>query len=116
MSRGVESHIVDMLAACDVIAEYRQGFTRESFARDRRTVDAVARNLEILGEAAKMIPESVRALAPDIAWRQLAGLRDILIHAYFVVDVEILWDAAAARVPKLRVDLEELRQRIAAEP
>jgi len=64
--------------------------------------DAVIRNLEIIGEAAKNIPKSIKEKYPDIKWRELAGLRDILIHRYFEVNIRILWDIIKNKLPDLK--------------
>jgi uncharacterized protein with HEPN domain len=68
---------------------------------DERTVDAVVRNLEVIGEAAKNIPIEIRSALPDIEWQRIAGLRDVLIHAYFGVDLDIVWDVVQTKVPLL---------------
>ncbi|MBL8722922.1 MAG: DUF86 domain-containing protein [Planctomycetes bacterium] len=108
MPREVRLYLEDMLEAAQRIAKYVGGFSRESLAGDSLRLDAVLRNLEVLGEAAKQVPESVRALAPDLEWRRIAGMRDILAHAYFRVDVAIVWDAAANKVPGLIPRIEKL--------
>lgn len=66
----------------------------EAFAKDRRTVDAITRNLEIIGEAAKHLPEEISAKHPKIPWKAIMGFRDILAHGYFRTDDAIIWDAA----------------------
>jgi len=86
------------------------GLTRESFAQDTMRIDAVVRNLEIIGEAAKMIPESIRVEYPNIEWRKIAGLRDILAHHYFEVDLDIVWDVVQNKLPELERDLRENRK------
>jgi uncharacterized protein with HEPN domain len=84
---------------------YTTGLTREAFAQDNKTLDAVIRNLEIIGEAAKMVPESIRANYPTIEWKKIAGLRDILAHHYFEVDLEIIWDILQNKLPTLSREL-----------
>ena len=91
----------DIIQACEKIGRYTAGTTLEGFRRDEKTIDAVVRNLEIIGEAAKSLPEDLRTnIAAD--WKRLAGLRDVLIHAYFGIDVDIIWDIAQTKVPELR--------------
>jgi len=94
-----------MLEACERIVSYTQGTNPESLAADRKTLDAVVRNLQVLGEAAKRVPDSVRGLAPGIAWREIAGMRDVLVHDYFGVDQAIVCNAALVLVPSLRTAL-----------
>ena len=78
-----------------------EGFSLPELIRDEKTYDAVVRNLEIIGEAAKHIPDDIRELIPQIEWRKVAGMRDMLIHAYFGIDNDILWDVAKNKVPQL---------------
>ena len=73
----------------------------EGFCSDEKTFDAVVRNLEIIGEAAKHVPDDIRARIPAVEWRKVAGLRDMLAHAYFGIDNEILWDVVTSKVPLL---------------
>lgn len=73
----------------------------EAFKADERTYDATIRNLEIIGEAVKQLPDEARALAPAIEWRKIAGLRDFLAHAYFSINDVILWDIVRNKVPEL---------------
>ncbi len=73
----------------------------EALARDEKTLDAVIRNLEVIGEAVKLIPAEVREQHGEINWNKIAGLRDILIHRYFGIDVEIIWDVVQNKIPPL---------------
>jgi len=99
MPRDSRIYLEDILAAADRIASYTTGHTYESFAADEKTADAVVRNLEIIGEAAKRVPTDVRQKAPDIEWAKIGGLRDVLIHAYFNIDLEIVWDVVQNKLP-----------------
>jgi uncharacterized protein with HEPN domain len=101
MPRDSSVYLEDIVTAAERVATYVAGHTRDSFAADPKTVDAVVRNLEIIGEAVKQVPQDIRQRAPDIDWTRIAGLRDILIHAYFNVDLEILWDVVANKLPGL---------------
>lgn len=79
-----------------------------AFLRDDKTFDAVVRNLEIIGEAAKHLPEEARNNASDIDWRKIAGLRDILIHEYFGIDGEIVWDIVQHKLPVLETAVKRM--------
>ncbi len=73
-----------------------------------KTLDAVVRNLEIIGEAAKKVPGEVRSSAPDVEWKKIAGLRDILIHEYFGIDVNIIWDVVRNKLPALEDEVRKI--------
>lgn len=101
MPRDFEVYIEDILQAIGKIRNYTAGLTRGEFDQDDKTIDAVIRNLEVIGEAAKMIPESIRAAHPSIEWKKIAGLRDILAHQYFGVDLDIVWDIIQNKLTEL---------------
>ena len=94
MSRDPQLRLEDILEAGQRIESYIDGFDYESFVEDRRTVDAVTRNLEIIGEAVKALPEEMTLQFPEIPWRAIAGFRDILAHCYFRTEDSIVWDVA----------------------
>ena len=100
-----------MLEACEKVMR-SEGLDFHAFVRNELVYDAVLRNLEVLGEAAKKVPDSVRARHPSVEWRAIAGLRDVLAHAYFALDEATLWDIVAQKVPALA---EVLRQILAEE-
>jgi uncharacterized protein with HEPN domain len=90
MPRDYEVYLEDIRDAIGKVKRYTTGLSREAFEKDEKTIDAVVRNLEIIGEAVKIIPESTRLAHPNIEWKRIAGLRDILAHQYFGVDIEII--------------------------
>ena len=105
MPRDFEVYLEDIRLAIGKIQSYTVGLTRDAFDQDDRTIDAVIRNLQIIGEAAKMVPESVRANYPAVAWKKIAGLRDILAHQYFEVDLDIIWDVLQNKLLELEREL-----------
>ncbi|BCZ92469.1 DUF86 domain-containing protein [Thermus thermophilus] len=82
--------------------------TFERFAQDDRTVDAVVRNLEVIGEAARQIPSEVRERYPEVPWRRVIGLRNVVVHEYFAVDVEIVWTVVRQSLPELKEALRRM--------
>ncbi len=100
--------LADIEESSDKISRYVLSMTFDEFCDDSKTVDAVVRNLEIIGEATKNISESLKAQTPEISWRGMAGLRDRLIHNYFGVDVEIVWKIAVDEVPVLLERLHKI--------
>jgi uncharacterized protein with HEPN domain len=108
MPRSVRVYLEDVLEASEQIRLYVGGRPLEAFSKDRMAVDAVVRNLEIIGEAAKQVPETMRREAPEIPWSKVAGLRDVLVHEYFNVDLEILWDVIQNKLPPLDAAVRRL--------
>ena len=106
MSRDYDAYLEDIREAVDRIQEYVQGITRDAFVAERMRFDAVIRNLEVIGEAVKQVPDSVRQNYPDVEWRKIAGLRDILIHKYFNINVEIIWDIVESKLPTLKAQIQ----------
>jgi uncharacterized protein with HEPN domain len=105
--RGWQLFLSDMIVFCRRIGAYREGFDREELFAHQLRVDGILRNLELLGEAAKRIPREVRDRHRDIPWRRIAGLRDVLAHAYFGLEEETVWQAITSSVPALLKLLEE---------
>jgi len=108
MKRDYRDYLQDILTAIDDSGEFTRDMAFDAFARDRKTVNAVVRSLEVLGEAAKRIPDIVRAQAPAVPWKYMAGMRDKLIHEYFGVDLGIVWVVVKNELPPLRSEIERL--------
>jgi uncharacterized protein with HEPN domain len=108
VSRDEAAYLEDMIEACTRVIEYTTGLDAAALRADRRTIDAVVRNLEVLGEAAKSVSDTLRARAPDVPWREIAGMRDVLIRDYFGIDLDIVCDVALVKVPSLHRALGDL--------
>ncbi len=102
-----------MQVSCTKILRYSKGLTRQNLFADEMVVDAVLRNLEVLGEAAKQIPPAVRDRHPQVPWRRIAGLRDVLAHAYFGLEEDTIWQIVSESIPALAQQLDQV---VEAEP
>jgi len=100
--RDYRDYLQDILDSVCEIESFIKGMSYEDFKRDRKTINAVVRSIEVMGEAAKRIPRALKTKWGGIPWRQMAGMRDKLIHEYFGVDVEILWKTAKDEIPPLK--------------
>lgn len=103
--------IDDILEAVEKIGRYTIGLSFESFSADEKTVDAVARNFEIIGEAARHVPSAVTARYPAVPWSRMRGTRNIVIHSYREIDLRIVWDTSQNDLPHLPAQLRELLER-----
>lgn len=116
MSRDVIIFLEDILTAIDDIVVFTAALDFEDFKQDRKTIYAVTRALEIMGEATKNIPDDVRQAYPQIPWRQIAGMRDKLIHSYFSVNAVTLWKTAHQDAPQLRKVIAQIKDDLEGEP
>lgn len=107
-SRDYRDYLQDILDAVNDIESFVDGMTYEEFIKDRKTLNAVVRSIEIIGEASKNIPETLKANCKELPWKQMAGMRDKLIHAYFGVDVETLWKAVKENIPPLKKSIQKM--------
>jgi len=108
MSRDPRLYLEDMLESGNKVLRYTRGMTFEEFLANEMAFDAVLRNLEIIGEAAKNVSDEVRARYPEVEWRRIAALRNVLAHAYFGLEAETLWDIVTNKVPVLVTQVEAI--------
>jgi uncharacterized protein with HEPN domain len=107
--------LADILESINKIENYVEGITYEQFIRDDKTKDAVVRNLEIIGEAVNQIPKNIREKFSDVPWSQIIGLRNRMIHGYFVVDYRIVWEIVKEDIPSLKRKIELISQVLSEE-
>ena len=106
--RTYKMYLEDIQTAMSHIAEYIEGFTFIEFKRDYKTVDAVIRNFEIIGEASKKLPAKIKTKYPDVPWDEMYLLRNKVSHEYFGVDYEIIWDVATNYLPENKFRIDEI--------
>jgi uncharacterized protein with HEPN domain len=108
MLRRYKLYLEDILASAGSVRSYVGSLSYEELIEDKMRVDAVIRNLEIIGEAAGKVPQDVRERYPAIEWRKISDFRNILVHEYFQIDTEILWDIVKNRIPDLRRQIDSI--------
>lgn len=110
-SRSIELFLSDIKESIDKIEEYVQKMSFNDFEKDSKTVDAVVRNIEIIGEAAKNIPSEIRLKHVEIPWKEIVGSRSKAIHEYFGIDLEILWKTVIEDIPRLKKQIKKIKSR-----
>jgi uncharacterized protein with HEPN domain len=106
--RNWQLRIHDMLGCIEKIERYTKDLDLAAFEQDDRTVDAVLRNLEVIGEASVRIPERIKMDNPDMPWRQMRAIRNVVAHEYFGVNLPIIWETVTRRLPELKQALRAL--------
>ena len=108
MPKHYRVYVEDIKEAINKIEKYTKNLTLTEFRKNDLVIDAVVRNLEIIGEAAKRMPNEIKNKTTDVEWKKIAGLRDILIHEYFGVDLEIIWDIIKNKLPHLKKQVTQI--------
>ncbi len=107
-ARNWQLRIDDILESIQHILDYTEGMDFSTWSGDQKTIDAVVRNFEIIGEAASHIPPEIQSRFPDIPWTQMKGIRNILAHEYFGVDKEVIWETIQNDLPALQEKIRNL--------
>ena len=109
VKRVYTDYIQDILDSIQDIENFIQGMNYEEFRDDRKTINAVIRSIEIIGEASKKIPKSLRDSQPEIPWKKMAGMRDKLTHAYFGIDLEIIWKVVSEEIKQIKPGILKIK-------
>jgi len=112
MKRNVEIYIKDIIEYMERAENHIKNLQLDQFLKDDKTCDAVIRCIEVIGEAAKNIPEEIRISYPSISWRDLAGMRDKIIHSYFTVDFETVWLVVKEDIPRLKPMVKKVLEKM----
>lgn len=107
--RNHSLYLKDILTAITSIEEFVKGMDFDEFRKDDKTSSAVIRKFEIIGEATKKIPESLKKKYPEIPWKEMAGMRDKLIHFYFGIDYKLVWQTIKHRIPQIKPFIYEIK-------
>lgn len=112
MKRDPNLYLDDIIESIELIEEYGKKAGREGFHTNTETQDAIIRRLEIIGEAVKNLPEETIAENPEIPWKKIAGLRDVLTHGYFGVNLDRIWKVVTDDLPNLKKDIKTIRKNL----
>jgi uncharacterized protein with HEPN domain len=110
--RSLELLVEDIWESIEKIERYIEGMTQDNFQSDEKTTDAVVRNFEIIGEAASRLPEDFTSRYSEIEWVKIIGLRNRIVHEYFGVDLQIIWQILKKDIPAFKASLKNIRSRL----
>ena len=108
MKREIGDYVEDIVDAMEKAIKFVEGMSFDDFIKDDKTVFAVIRALEIIGEAAKKIPNEIRENYPEISWRGMSGMRDKMIHEYFGVNLKLVWETVKERIPESKPSFDKM--------
>lgn len=108
MTRDLNVYLNDIFESLELISDYVKGIDEDTFSNNRQLQDAVIRRFEIVGEATKQIPDNFRNKYPHIPWREMAGLRDVLIHHYFGVSIPRVWKMIDNELDEIKQGISEI--------
>jgi len=114
MKQGLRLFIEDILESIKLIEKYIRNISKENLDNNQKLKDSIARRLEVIGEAVKNIPDNFRKKYPEVPWKKIAGLRDIIIHTYFNIDLDITWDIIKKDLPDLREKVLRIKSELEA--
>ena len=107
-TRTDELFVYDILECCEKIEQYLTGVTKENFFENPMLQDAVVRNIEIIGEASKSLSSEFRERSPEVEWRDIIRMRDKMVHHYFKLDLDVVWQTATQDVPQLATHIRNV--------
>jgi uncharacterized protein with HEPN domain len=115
MCRDYRVYLDDILEATNKILSYTAGFSYDEFRADSKTIDAVIRNFMVIGEAASKIPDEIRSSHGEIQWRDMVGLRNIVIHEYFGIKLDVIWKVIQEDLPELDLQINRMLSQYTSE-
>jgi uncharacterized protein with HEPN domain len=108
IKREYLDYVQDILNSINEIDSFVEGVDQDGFLEDKKTINAVIRSLEVIGEAAKKVPKEIREKYPSVPWKNMCAMRDKLVHEYFGIDDEIVWKVATEELPPLKPIIEQI--------